>query len=66
MSGCCTPCSQPLQVPPGHVPRKVLGMRACETSKCSQIMILVGSVLTCLEICLWQRGRTGDPHNSRA
>lgn len=76
MSGCCIPCPQSLQVPPGCVPREVLGMRvyeapdlfiqACETCKCSQIMILVDSVLTCLEICLWQRGKTGDPYNSRA
>lgn len=41
-----------------HAPREVLRIRvvhegsdlfikACETSKCSQIMILLGSVLTC-------------------
>lgn len=43
-----------------------LFIKAGETSKCSQIMILVGSVLTCLEICLWQREKAGDPYNSRA
>lgn len=66
VSGCCILCSHTFQVPPGCVPREVLGMRvvyeasavfiqACETSNCSQIIILVGSVLTCPEICLWQR-----------
>lgn len=43
-----------------------LFIKAGETSKCSQIMILVGSVSTFLEICLWEREKTGDPCNSGA